>query len=347
MTDSDSQFSTSIQEDLGDVSQTAHGSTNSPLSKSERVYLKEFLNSKFSLPELRDIVFDLSFDYENLIGDSKKDFVRNFIVFVERRNQLNCLLIEILKRRDDEKIANLLSKLTSCEPFMKVHLIIKEDLIENKVDLVEALAKLLNISVDEVMIIAGMKGSIRLIIGLPVGAAKKLIKLGNVSLDDNKYQIEGLSDFDSIDSEIQNEIRTLIQNGRKYNDIIFSTDEDNMWRDYWESEDFVGLSDIKIEGHHVLVENLPPVSYSELLDLFLGTGIVLSVSISSREEKHGKIVIVEMEHSGQAGEAERFLDGTEFRGRELRVRRSPGASSDDGKISNEPSPSTDGHSAQS
>ena len=82
----------------------------------EQAYVRQFLVDHFSLAELQDLAFDLSVDYEDLPHATKSEFCRELIAFFERRGNLGCLLIEVIKLRNDAALGRLTTKFQGCTP---------------------------------------------------------------------------------------------------------------------------------------------------------------------------------------------------------------------------------------
>ncbi len=80
------------------------------LTADERAYLQKFLTDSFSTEELKVLTSDLGLDYEAYPYESQRKFVRELISHFERKTTLNFFLIEIMKRRPDQKIAQLLDR---------------------------------------------------------------------------------------------------------------------------------------------------------------------------------------------------------------------------------------------
>ena len=67
----------------------------------DRVTLRQILVSNFSDNELRDLVFDMGEDYDNLPGPNKSGKARELITFAERRKRLGDLVALIQRLRPD------------------------------------------------------------------------------------------------------------------------------------------------------------------------------------------------------------------------------------------------------
>jgi hypothetical protein len=63
----------------------------------DRVRLREVLSAAFSDDELRDLVFDLGWDYENLPGSGKSSKARELVAMAERHGRY-AELVEIVRR---------------------------------------------------------------------------------------------------------------------------------------------------------------------------------------------------------------------------------------------------------
>ena len=71
-----------------------------PASEKEAlVALRQVLSSLFDEEELRDLVFDLAIEYDNLPGAAKKDKARELVAFYHRRGRISDLKLAILRRR--------------------------------------------------------------------------------------------------------------------------------------------------------------------------------------------------------------------------------------------------------
>ncbi len=165
----------------------------------EQAYVRQFLVDRFSLAELQDLAFDLSVDYEDLPHGTKSEFCRELIAFFERRGNLACLLIEVIKRRDDATISQLLAHFQGCTPRRKVQIILPGDKLVNKPDLLGALAQLLGVRTDEVQLIATAPGSIKLLLGVPGNVADWLLKADVAAfLVEYGYRVLTVKVFESL-----------------------------------------------------------------------------------------------------------------------------------------------------
>ena len=165
----------------------------------EQAYVRQFLIEHFSLAELQDLAFDLSVDYEDLPHATKSEFCRELLAFFERRDNLGCLLIEVIKLRYDATISQLLTCFQGCTPRRKVQIILPGDKLVNKPDLLGALAQLLGVRTDEVQLIATAPGSIKLLIGVPGNVADWLLKAEVVAfLTEYGYRVLTVNLFESL-----------------------------------------------------------------------------------------------------------------------------------------------------
>lgn len=170
----------------------------------EQAYVRHFLVDRFSLAELQDLAFDLSVDYEDLPHATKSEFCRELIAFFERRGNLACLLIELIKRRDDATLNQLLAHFQGCTPRRKVQIILPGDKLINKPDLLGALAQLLGVRTDEVQLIATAPGSIKLLIGVPGNKADWLLKADVAAfLSEYGHRVLTVSLFQSLTASEQ------------------------------------------------------------------------------------------------------------------------------------------------
>jgi hypothetical protein len=146
------------------------------LTQEDRSILREFLNDRFSLDELKDLAFDMGLATDKLPSNTINEFVREFISFCERTNQINCLLENVMRQRPAYEIANIVGRYGSCAPRAKVILIFDANVIPGSPDHLRALlADVLNLSVEQVSLLAAKIGSIHLLIGIPESSISKLL----------------------------------------------------------------------------------------------------------------------------------------------------------------------------
>jgi len=126
------------------------------------------------------------------------------IAYCERRDQLKCLVTEVLRQWYDDDVAQLLFKLPACSPRKKIVIFVANDLLEDTSKLIEELAAKLGVPEKEVDIIAlAAGGSMRLLIGVPEQAVDVRILSGISSLGNGKYQVVSINLFESLDSASQ------------------------------------------------------------------------------------------------------------------------------------------------
>ncbi|MFQ5399588.1 MAG: hypothetical protein ACE5E7_08315 [Anaerolineae bacterium] len=185
----------------------------SSLSAEERATLRQFLVERFNLDELKNLAFDLSVDYEMFPHQTKSEFARGLISYFERKGNLSCLVAQIIKLRPDDEMTRLLASLGGCRPRTKVQVILSNDKLKSRPDLVRALAQLLGVGADEVSLIATAAGSIRLLIGIPAEAAGKLDDLDLPHQLADEYEIIGVKQFDLLGAAEQEAWRTAAARG--------------------------------------------------------------------------------------------------------------------------------------
>lgn len=157
------------------------------------------LRERFSLEELRDIAFVLGVDFELFRHNTQSEFARELVSYLERRDRLGCLIVEVLKQRQDEQLASLLADLPPCKPLVKVQLWIDRNLVGNVDELKRTLAALFGVQPVEVILIAAAWDSMRLLIGLPpaIGDTRSLSRL--VTLQHPTYGAVSAIAFASLD----------------------------------------------------------------------------------------------------------------------------------------------------
>ncbi len=151
---------------------------------------------RFSLSGLEDIAFDLGVDYENFPHETKPDFSKSLIKHFERQDKLSCLLIELLRHGYNNEIERILSEQTSaCSITKKVQIILAVSFVKHKEEITSFLAQKLDISPNEVIIIAAALGSVKLLIDLPENAAAKLVEIDVSNI--GKYKVASINRFEN------------------------------------------------------------------------------------------------------------------------------------------------------
>jgi tetratricopeptide (TPR) repeat protein len=180
------------------------------LDTQARAYLRQFLENRFSLAELKNLAFDLGVDYQGFPHESKGDFSRELVGYLENRQKTGCLLVEVLKQRQDTEIEKLLGQLPGCSADKKVQVIIDAYLLKDKAQLEAAFAQLLNLRMEQVSIIATARGSIRLLVSMPREAVANLVNSNITQMAG--YRIISVSAFDELDYVAQEVWRVIYQN---------------------------------------------------------------------------------------------------------------------------------------
>jgi hypothetical protein len=173
------------------------------LEPIERAGLRQFLENRFDLNDLKTLAFDLSVDFQLFSHETKRELSLGLIAYFEHRDQLSCLVTEVLRWRCDNDLAQMLTKLPPYSPSTKVQIIVSEDLLDDFSELLEKLAMKLKVSKDEVVLIGAAWGSMRLLVGLPEKAADLRVLSEIRSLGDDKYQIVSIAAFDSLEPASQ------------------------------------------------------------------------------------------------------------------------------------------------
>lgn len=183
------------------------------VSPDVRSRLRLFLTEFFSLSELKDICFDLGVDYEMFPHQTKGNLSRELLAYFERKQNLSCLVAELVKHRPNEELVALLAELESCSPRSKVQIVLPVDKLRNRKDLLSQLAQVLGVAPDEVMLIATAPGSIRLLVSLPAEVAERLVALNPDHLGE-KYEITSISTYESLSPEEQTSWREAALRGK-------------------------------------------------------------------------------------------------------------------------------------
>jgi len=77
------------------------------LDGPQRQQLRTYLDDRFSLQDLKEMVFDLGYDHESLPGSSKPEFILGLLDYCQHEGSLAALLHQALSRRPDAAIAHL------------------------------------------------------------------------------------------------------------------------------------------------------------------------------------------------------------------------------------------------
>ncbi|HQV69950.1 MAG TPA: NACHT domain-containing protein [Thermoflexales bacterium] len=85
------------------------------LSSKNRNFLKNFLESRFSLSEMKGIAFEINVPQESIPQDTLPNFVRELILECERKGLLEKLIETALNYREDEELSKLLTQVISPE----------------------------------------------------------------------------------------------------------------------------------------------------------------------------------------------------------------------------------------
>lgn len=200
--------------------------------QNHRKYLFDCLMKRYNKNDLMTMAFILSIDYETIPNSTKQEFVRELILWHERRGILPNLVKEMMKDQpDDTRLKKILSDLESCLPRTKVQVkiyVFSKDTIVDKSKIRRLLAKMMGVDYEEIHIIAQRPGSILLLIGMPENISEKLYNLDLPFKLLEEYEITSIIPFDFLPEHSQIEwrkavpimslLRTLIW---KFADLIF------------------------------------------------------------------------------------------------------------------------------
>jgi energy-coupling factor transporter ATP-binding protein EcfA2 len=185
------------------------------LDPDDRAKLRECLEQQFSLEELETLAFDLGIDSNKLLHTTAIQLSRELIGYFERRGNLNGLLTKMLSDRHDDALARLSAKLPPGSPRTKVQIIIAQNILENPSEIIVDLAAKLKIDVEQVELIGAAWGSLRLLVGLPQGAANILASSKVHDLVNGRYHVISITAFDSLDVASQEAWRLLFHNASR------------------------------------------------------------------------------------------------------------------------------------
>jgi hypothetical protein len=145
-----------------------------PAFTESRQYVLDFLVERFSLEELKTLVFKLGQQWDEYMSDSKVAFARELIADFERRRALGTLLQAVIKERPDEHLVALLAQFPKFAPREKVQIILPTNYAAQTESVRQLIASKLDIPLEEVRILAAAWGSLRVLISLPEEAARDL-----------------------------------------------------------------------------------------------------------------------------------------------------------------------------
>jgi tetratricopeptide (TPR) repeat protein len=169
------------------------------LDYAERAYLRQFLLTRFGLEDLKDLAFDLGVNYELFHYGTSQAFVRELILYFERRNWLGSLVSEVVRLRPDNDLCQLLEKLPEDSPRTKIQVITSEDRLQDVSELLNEIAGRLDIAETEIELVAVARGSMRLLVGLPEEASSLQAISEIDSLAEGEYGVDSIVLFDSLD----------------------------------------------------------------------------------------------------------------------------------------------------
>ncbi len=168
------------------------------LSSAERTKLKDYIIEYFNRDELEDIMFDLGIP-KGSFGESipNRKFVRELIDFCKRRDSIDCLLIEVTRRRNNAHtiLGDIIAKFNHCSPRKKVQVILDEEKLNITLgQLKKMIAGVCsNISEEDVVIISAARGSVRLLLSIPEIGLNQL--LSSIDTIKNELPIHSIIEF--------------------------------------------------------------------------------------------------------------------------------------------------------
>lgn len=188
---------------------------SSQLSSNDRANLRQALERLFDLEELETLAFDLGVNYNCLPHATTVQLSRELAYYFERRGKLYDLIIEVLRRRDDEVLKSLSIKLAPCFPRKKAQIILDPELHYDPDETRNGIAILLGISANDVDILGSARSSLRLLVSLPQQAANVLVqsRIDGLVLQGNR--VISITLFDSLDVTSQEVWRIIVQQGSR------------------------------------------------------------------------------------------------------------------------------------
>lgn len=166
------------------------------LKSTDKAALRMYLVDRFNLSEIKDLAFDLGVNYELFSHETLADFARELITYYDRRDQLTQLIVAVLERRPNKDLSQLVVELPASLPPTKVQIRVRADLLERASEQLKDLSSRLDVSTDEIELVAMASGSMRILVSLPERLSDPQI-LSKIILGDHTYQDTVL--FDSLD----------------------------------------------------------------------------------------------------------------------------------------------------
>lgn len=145
---------------------------------SPRSQLRQVFISNFELHELKDALFDVGADFFLFAYQNKHDFSHHLLPYLEQRRRLSCFVVEMLTYRFAPAIAHLLPSLPPCQSLMKLQVVMGEVTSGWVERLTTELAERLELTREQVVVVAGATHTLRLLVALPPEAGQRLVEVG-------------------------------------------------------------------------------------------------------------------------------------------------------------------------
>lgn len=184
---------------------------SSKFDTEDRTTFREFLRTRFSVEDLKDLAFDLGIPYEP--GINKQALSRELVEYCERKDTLGCLIARVISLRpnvDTSDLGKMLGKLPPCEKQVKVQVISSGNSKELPPEILRALADWANTTPENVVLIGAAPGSIRLLISLSEEKARVVFAHRHKRSVENKYEVESIKNFAALPQLTQLTWRVLI-----------------------------------------------------------------------------------------------------------------------------------------
>lgn len=109
-------------------------------------------------------------------------------------------MLEIVRHRPDDKLLQLLARLPTCSPRIKLQIVVDDSLVGDVEAFLQDLARRRGQPKEEFVLVALAGGSVRLLVSMPAGTAAPEDLAELYCLAETEQQIESIIPFDSLDT---------------------------------------------------------------------------------------------------------------------------------------------------
>lgn len=180
------------------------------ITTEDRATLRHLMGDLFNIEELKTLLFDLGVSHEEFPHPPLSSFCRELIAYFERIQNLSCLLTAVIQLRPAvQEFVDMLAALGSCHPRAKTQIILPQNKLTNRPHLLRDLARLLDVPPEEIALIGTQPGSIKLLVGLPEEAAKRLVEI-EPEMIGNTHEVSSVTLFSELPQKEQAQWRQTV-----------------------------------------------------------------------------------------------------------------------------------------